>query len=216
MSTFLIDHVGWILGLGSLIAAWSVFRSGRRLWLKIRQWRNTEGKKPWLATAGALVGLVVSGGLLYFFGEGWLKMGPSLIEQVRMRGEAAPELSFVHVTDSAAASLDEYRGQVVLLNFWATWCPPCRAEMPDLDRLQTSLGDSGLVVLQVSREDLPTLEAFLDATPMSTVHGQSEAESWPVPGLPTTFVIDREGVVRRALTGPRSFEQFEEIVRKYL
>ncbi len=120
-------------------------------------------------------------------------MGPGLIRQHRLIGRPAPELRFNRVSDGAQATLAEHRGKVVLVNLWATWCPPCRHELPELDRLQRSYRDRGLVVLLISDEPREVLAEFLATSPMSTEHGFAAELPLPEAGRPTTFVIDRAG-----------------------
>ena len=67
-------------------------------------------------------------------------------------GEAAENFSFYMVDDDRERTLHEFEGQVVLINFWATWCPPCLEEMPELNRLQADYADDGLVILTISDE----------------------------------------------------------------
>jgi peroxiredoxin len=103
--------------------------------------------------------------------------------------------------------LSDYRGQVVIINFWATWCPPCRAEMPSMQRAWEQLKKDGVVMLGINvGEDEDTIFQFTADYPVefpllmdsdSSVIGQ-----WPVRGLPTTFVVDPRGkIVYRAIGG---------------
>ncbi len=111
--------------------------------------------------------------------------------------------------DGRATSLEAFRGRVVLLNFWATWCAPCIREMPSLDRLQAKLGGEGLTVAAVS-EDFAGLEVV---TPFFKRLGLANLEVYLDPdgtlsraagiaGLPTTLLIDREGRLVGGLEGP--------------
>jgi thiol-disulfide isomerase/thioredoxin len=134
------------------------------------------------------------------------------------------ELSFELLQDGRKADLAGYRGQVVVLNYWATWCPPCRAEMPDLDRLAKTYKDRGLAVLALSDEKPEkiakyraenTFEAlafalFKDQPPADWIGRQAYA------GRPTTVVIDREGKARRLLIGGQSYESFEAAIQPLL
>lgn len=113
-------------------------------------------------------------------------------------------------------TLADYEGKVVLLNIWATWCPPCIKEMPELERLQRVHADAGLVVLHLSDEDRGTLLAWLEKRSEPAVHAYARPLPWPEPGRPTTFVVDRQGVVRRVLLGARSYEQFEAAIEEHL
>ncbi len=105
--------------------------------------------------------------------------------------------------------LDGFRGEVVLLNLWATWCPPCRVEMPHLQLLHEEFRDEGLRVIGVSVDSegaSRTVERFLDDTGVDFLILRDPAERTPhlyrAIGLPLTVLIDREGIVRWRHAGP--------------
>ncbi len=208
------DNIGLVLIAGLLLSATLVVRAGIGVWRRGR--KLGPGIRPKADFALSLVLFLAAGLVGLVFGSFTLDMGPALVEQMRMEGRPAPGLRFARVVDGSMASLADHRGEVVVLNLWATWCPPCRAELPDLDRLQATYRDRGLVVLQISDEPRETLTSFLEESPMTTEHGYVESFPWPAAGRPTTFVIDREGVVRKAFLGARSFDQFERAVAKHL
>ncbi len=102
--------------------------------------------------------------------------------------------------DGAALSLDDYRGKVVLVNFWATWCAPCRKEMPMLAELQRALGGPGFEVLTLAtgRNPAPSMTRFfesigVDNLPLHRDPDQAIARGMGVFGLPTTVILDRAG-----------------------
>jgi thiol-disulfide isomerase/thioredoxin len=100
--------------------------------------------------------------------------------------------------DGGTVRLDDFRGRVVLLNFWATWCAPCREEMPALAALATQLGPQGLVVLAVSvREPRATVEPFVRGLglrfPVALDQEGTVTARYHVFALPTTIVVDRQG-----------------------
>ena len=120
-------------------------------------------------------------------------------------GSNAPDFT---VQDSDhAVTLSQFRGQVVVLNFWATWCPPCIAETPSLVQMQNRLKDKGVVVLAVSIDaDDAAYHKFLKQYNVSMVTVRDEAKKAPTLygtfGWPETFIIDRNGVIRRKFIGP--------------
>lgn len=135
----------------------------------------------------------------------------------------APDFSFHLVDDGTHRELSEYRGQVVLVNFWATWCAPCLTELPDLNQLQERYRDRGLVVLTLSDEARDELAAFEETTvPLATVSGYVVPDALPEPysrtirTRPTSYVIDRDGIVRHYILGARSMAEFEQLVAPYL
>jgi len=104
-------------------------------------------------------------------------------------------------------TLSDYRGQVVVLNFWATWCPPCVAEMPSLVQMSQRLRDKGVVVLGVSIDvDDAAYKKFLKQYNVTMVTVRDPDQKTPglygTHGWPETYVIDRKGVIRRKFIGP--------------
>jgi cytochrome c biogenesis protein CcmG, thiol:disulfide interchange protein DsbE len=112
------------------------------------------------------------------------------------------------VTDSdRTVNLNQYRGQVVLVNFWATWCPPCVEELPSLMTLQERMKGRGLVVVGVSIDvDGDAYHRFLKLHGINFVTvrdpEQKVAGMYGTSGWPETYIIDRQGVLRRKFVGP--------------
>ncbi|MBI4577171.1 MAG: redoxin domain-containing protein [Planctomycetes bacterium] len=135
-------------------------------------------------------------------------------------GEPSPRFEGLDL-DGRAWSQAALEGRVVLLNFWATWCPPCRRELPDLARLAQAEGPRGLAVLGVSGEPAETLRAFLARSPLpypvvSDPDGAWSALFGGVEAVPTTFIIDATGVVRERLEGARDLESLRAAVAPHL
>ena len=131
------------------------------------------------------------------------------IEVVRYKGEPAPDFALPTV-EGQTVTLSALRGQAVLLNFWATWCPPCREEMPSIERLHQELKDQGLVILAVDVDESPKLVAkfmkdFRLTFPALIDSGSRVSSQYGVGGLPTTILIDGRGRVVGAALGPRDW-----------
>jgi len=128
-----------------------------------------------------------------------------------MAGETAPVFA-LHDTRGAAVSLAQYRGKIVVMNLWASWCPPCRAEMPDLQTISREFARDGVVVVGVNEgESARRASAFARslaiAFPIWIDDAQRYGRVYAALGLPTTIVIDRHGVVLRGFDGPLTIAQ---------
>ena len=116
--------------------------------------------------------------------------------------------------DGNSHQLSDYRGKVLIINFWATWCPPCREEMPSMQRAWQKLEPEGIRLLAINvGEDEDTIFQFTANYPVefpllmdldSTVIGE-----WPVRGLPTTFVVDPQGRLAYRAVGGREWDDEE-------
>ena len=107
--------------------------------------------------------------------------------------------------------LSDYRGQVVIINFWATWCPPCREEMPSMQRAWESLKNDGIHMLAINvGEDEDTIFQFTANYPVDfSLLMDSDSgviNQWPVRGLPTTFVVDPKGRISYRAIGGREWD----------
>jgi thiol-disulfide isomerase/thioredoxin len=141
----------------------------------------------------------------------------------REANKNAPEFAFKLVADESPRTLADYRGKVIVLNLWATWCSPCREEMPMLARLQESYGKDGVVVITVSDESAEQQAKFKDFAHMPFVKGRIDL-GMRIAGLyiqpdvarPVTHIIDRNGILRETLIAGQSYESFERSIKPYL
>ena len=128
-------------------------------------------------------------------------------------GKPAPDTS-MRLVDGSTVKLSSLRGQVVVLNYWATWCVPCRVELPMLDKYYRLQGKHGLKVFAVSTEDsLPTskLKPLFNALAISPVRSIGGAYK-NFDAVPTNIVIDRSGVVRYAKSGAFDLQDLNDIL----
>lgn len=189
--------VGAVVGNGWLWRRLSDLTAGQR-WLRIISSRWSFALV--MALAGA-----------YLINIRMAPMTGALSTLHKARGETVPKIAFRHVADDAPGRLEDYRGQVVVLNLWATWCPPCREEIPALDRLHRSYRDQGLTVIALSDESRAHLQTFFDRLPVELLTTYTEQYNWLLIDSfrPLTLIIDRDGVLREHLLGARNFEDFE-------
>ena len=122
------------------------------------------------------------------------------------------------LTDLSGKSwtLQDLRGKVVLVNFWATWCPPCRKEMPDLETLYQRFAPQGFVVLAISDEDSAKVKHFLDGRGITYTilldPGRKVTDAFQVDGIPKSFVYDREGKLVAQSIDMRTQKQFLDML----
>lgn len=214
LMTWIADNLIAVLLVGLVIAAAMLLSGALTAWKTAKRLRRPP--RPVVRFLLALTLFLTGAGATLFCGSGLFAVGPGMWAQRGMLGKPAPEIEFALVEDDSPASLADYRGQVVLVNVWATWCPPCLKEMADLDRLQLTWGEEGLLVLHVSDEDRETLLGWLEQQPASTVHAYVQPIPLPESGRPTTYIVDRQGLLQRVLIGQRSYEQFETEIRRHL
>lgn len=169
------------------------------------------------ALRGVVLALLVVGLASWLFAAGGLQRlaealpgrQPRLVEV----GTVAPDFR-AHRLDGAEIGLGELRGKVVLLNFWATWCTPCRAELPMLEEIYERHRERGLVVLGIDvQEDAETIKEFLPQVgvtfPILLDSDSSLAIRYRATGLPANFLIDRQGTLRDIRLGAYTHEMLE-------
>ena len=131
----------------------------------------------------------------------------------------APDVQFTKL-DGNPLRLKDLRGRVVLLNFWATWCIPCRSEIPSLSAMQKDFESRGLSIIGVSYDDTADLvQQFQKDIPQSyqvVLGGREVGADLPAAPLPTTYIIDREGRIREKIIGERTRTQFESSIKPLL
>ncbi|NPA31463.1 MAG: TlpA family protein disulfide reductase [Chloroflexi bacterium] len=132
----------------------------------------------------------------------------------------APELELTTL-DGQPASLADYRGQVLIVNLWATWCPPCKAEMPDLLAYYEDHKDEGLALVAINIQEpaervRPFVEAYGLTFPVWLDPKGTSTMAFRTQGLPSTFVIDPEGRIRLIWYGRTSRELLEQYVTPML
>ena len=184
--------------------------------------RDSKGLLPsggmaWIAAVCSVLLIIAAGSLLALALAGRPEAAAEGINA------PAADFAFTLVEDGTSRQLSDYRGNVILLNFWATWCQPCIAELPELDQLQRDFASSGLVVVTVSDEPQEELMRYTDLLPRETVSGFFEPDSLPQPygralaeGRPISYIVDKDGFLRRYIVGAGNYASFERMLKPYL
>ncbi|MCM3610575.1 redoxin domain-containing protein [Planococcus sp. MERTA32b] len=141
-------------------------------------------------------------------------------EEGLAKGKAAPDFE-LSTLDGEAVQLSDYKGKKVILNFWATWCPPCRAEMPDMQKYYDEQAEGEnveILAVNLTTEDkgMDKIDAFVDEfsltfpIPMDTEGDIGDL--YQAASIPTTYMIDTEGRVQQKIVGPMNEEMMEEFI----
>jgi cytochrome c biogenesis protein CcmG, thiol:disulfide interchange protein DsbE len=161
-----------------------------------------------------VVTLVAVAVLVLVFGIVWMQS--SKYEPPKI-GKAAPDFSLVDLNDKEVR-LSDLRGKVVFLNFWATWCKPCKEEMPSMEILHRNFEKDGLVVLAVSIDRVTTTKDIPPFIKSMNLSFPVLVDSWgktDMPykrmGVPETFIIDQQGVIREIVIGPRDWTRLDSL-----
>lgn len=135
---------------------------------------------------------------------------------------AAPAIDMpLTAVDGSPANLSDYKGNWLVVNYWATWCPPCIVEMPELQSFHDEHAGKGAMVLginaeSIGREQLQTfLEDYFITYPNFVSSPGQQSELGVVPGLPTTFLVTPEGEVVARQVGPVTREMIEQFIEKW-
>jgi cytochrome c biogenesis protein CcmG/thiol:disulfide interchange protein DsbE len=152
----------------------------------------------------ALISVAV---ILYEFASPSYRQGEPSIA-----GRRAKDIAFQY--EGHASHLTDFQGKVVVLNFWASWCVPCREELPSLNRLQDNIAAKGGVVLGVSwDDDEASYETFRQANhvnfPTFRDHGRKIGQDYGTSMIPETYLIDRKGRLARKIVGPQDWQSPE-------
>lgn len=152
--------------------------------------------------------LILLGLLVYF----WFRLPAWVSEEAR----ALPPLHFT-LLDGRNISLEELRGKVVLVNFWATWCPYCRHEMPDMQRFYDDYRARGFEIIALSQDDdAEKVRRFMIKEgyrfPVAMADGGHAAAFGGVSRLPTSFLIDKQGRLCKKISGQVHYVRLEELV----
>ena len=182
----------------------------------IRKPKRSFGAATWIA---GTIGVLLAG---YFFlgrGESAPAGTPHPGLPPSAEGGRAPGFTLEDI-HGRAVSLSDFKGKVVVLDFWATWCPPCKREIPDFIELQSRYGARGLRVVGIGLDEPDKLKAFAEGNGMNytVLMGTDDIamKYGGISGIPTTFIIDRNGSIVNRFEGFRPKEVFESEITRLL
>lgn len=132
-------------------------------------------------------------------------------------GKVAPDFNLPDLNEKEIR-LSDFRGKVVFLNFWATWCKPCREEMPSMEILYKNFEKDGLVILAISidrvttKKDIPPFVKALNLTFPILIDSWGQTDKrYKLMGVPETYIIDQQGILREKVIGPRDWTMLENL-----
>ncbi|MGH7168033.1 MAG: redoxin domain-containing protein [Nitrospiraceae bacterium] len=168
---------------------------------------RTQEAQPRAQSRG-LIALASVAILALAFGLVWMQS--SKYEPLTV-GKIAPDFELPDLVEKDVR-LSDFRGKVVFLNFWATWCKPCREEMPSMEVLYKNFEQDGLVVLAISidrvttKKDIPPFVKSLNLTFPILIDSWGQTDKrYKLMGVPETYIIDQQGVLREKVIGPRDW-----------
>ncbi|MEQ1562490.1 MAG: TlpA disulfide reductase family protein, partial [Nitrospiraceae bacterium] len=169
--------------------------------------RESRSSRMGIVLVGAAILAVV-------FGIVWMQSAQYELLTV---GKPAPDFALTDLNDKPHR-LSDFRGKVVFLNFWATWCKPCRVEMPSMEVLHKNFEKDGLVVLAVSidrvttTKDIPPFIKGMNLTFPVLIDSWGKTDKpYKRMGVPETFIIDQQGVIREIVIGPRDWTRLDSL-----
>jgi peroxiredoxin len=169
--------------------------------------RPTGGSRAIILVAAAVV-------LIATFSIVWLQ---SAKYEPLAVGKEAPDFTLTDLNENTHR-LSDFRGKVVFLNFWATWCAPCREEMPSMEVLHKNFEKDGLVILAVSidrvttAKDIPPFVKGMNLTFPVLIDSWGKTDKpYKRMGVPETFIIDQQGIIREIIIGPRDWTRLDNL-----
>lgn len=167
----------------------------------------------WFASVAALFGVVI---VFYFFTAASASNKDTTSPAMNT---SAPQFTLTDI-EGNPVSLSKLRGKVVILDFWATWCPPCRMEIPDLIALQKQYGSQGLQIIGIGLDEKNTVASFVKQHGINypVAIGTDEVSNLfgGISGIPTTFIIDKQGNIQNKFEGYTKKNVFEKEIKKLL
>lgn len=210
MSSFIL--IGGLIGLvGLIFGAVHLFQ------------RRRANVMAWTGVGFSVMGIFLSGMFCVFYIRAITNAFEAVVAEIKsheaaqvhdeipLKGQAAPELVLTTI-DGKTISLSELKGKRVILDFWATWCGPCRAEIPHFVKLREEVPEADLVIIGISDEEVAEIKDFAEEHKVNYL--MVSASDLPAPfseieSIPTTYFIDRQGIIQEVLVGYHDFDSLK-------
>lgn len=170
-----------------------------------------------------IVLLIIAGGLYFYMGQKAAnepKNAEKTSEGVQI-GNRAPDFT-LKTLDGRMVKLSDFRGKKVILNFWATWCPPCKAEVPEFEKFYQEQQNDSIEILAVditaqekSKEGVTDfIKSYGITYPVVLDEAGVVADTYRISAIPTTFIVDAQGTVRQKVTGAMKYQTLSDALAK--
>jgi thiol-disulfide isomerase/thioredoxin len=190
------------------------------LWTMAKQWRKQKSIKPgdkksWMDLLSN-IGYLSVGVFLFFMINDRFQKPLDIV--LKNKNKPLTGLSFINMSTNQIDSLSAYKNKPVIVNVWATWCGPCRRELPDLEELQAKYGKDKLTVLAVSDEEETILKNYIDEKKIKLIVGKYFHHPMidSLSSRPVSILIDPQGNIKDVVAGARGYNFFNKWVKKYV
>lgn len=211
---YLVEYGSIVAGIIILVGMAGFYWAGRG-----QKYHLPKGALRWTAAAMSTL-LIFAGSATIYTVENTL--GP-LKSAYQQENNSAAHITYRNLEDDTEREVSDLKGKVVVVNFWATWCGPCREEMPVLSQLYESYKDQGLVVLTISDEDPATIRKYFQKRDLRFLKGYLKDKKGLDKGMrdllqirPVSFIIDRSGNIVKSIPGKRDMNYWQGQVRRFL
>jgi thiol-disulfide isomerase/thioredoxin len=180
-----------------------------------RKYIVPKQKKEWTGLASDIVFLGLTVFLLSTIENNYEKPMEAVMQ---FKGKELPAFRYFNINSGKEEVLADQKKKLIILNIWATWCPPCRKEMPDLDQLQRSFGSKGVAVLALSDEDFQTINSYLSKNKFSFQAGYFSKSNDLINSINTrpVSILLVNGKVEDIVIGARGFSFFRDWIKDFI